>query len=122
MENLVGRAIHELGTRSMPLQPGAAAELREAAVRVLISRRFYNDAVRDTQALRARRMPRALGALHLAGRRGLPEFFDIDDTLPAAPDPAPRNATLDAPVKVEPAPDAPEPQTVVPGSMRGDGQ
>jgi len=29
--------------------------------------------------LRGRRMPRAL---HLAGRRDMPRFFDIDDTLP----------------------------------------
>jgi hypothetical protein len=36
--------------------------------------------VRDTRALRARRMPRLF---RLAGRRELPEFFDIDDTVPA---------------------------------------
>jgi hypothetical protein len=47
---------------------------------VLIARRFYNDAVRDTRALRARRMPRLL---RLAGRVELPQFFDIDDTVPA---------------------------------------
>jgi hypothetical protein len=46
---------------------------------VQIARGFYNDAVRDTRALRRRRMPRVL---HLAGRRGLPLFFDIDDTMP----------------------------------------
>jgi hypothetical protein len=44
---------------------------------VLIARRFFNDAVRDTRTLRARRMPRLL---HLAGRRALPQFFDIDDS------------------------------------------
>lgn len=48
---------------------------------MLIARRFYNDAVRDTRTLRARRMPRLL---HLAGHRALPQFFDIDDTVPAA--------------------------------------
>jgi hypothetical protein len=48
---------------------------------VLIARRFYNDAVRDTRTLRARRMPRLL---RLAGRRSLPQFFDIDDTPPVA--------------------------------------
>jgi hypothetical protein len=46
---------------------------------VLIARRFYNDAVRDTRTLRRRRLPRLL---HLAGRRELPQFFDIDDTVP----------------------------------------
>jgi hypothetical protein len=79
-ENLVGRALHELPS----LRPEAAAELREAAERVLIARRFYNDAVRDTRALRARRMPRML---RLAGHRELPQFFDIDDTIPEPPSP-----------------------------------
>ena len=51
--------------------------ISEAATRVLIARRFFNDAVRDTRTLRARRMPRLL---RLAGHRELPQFFDIDDT------------------------------------------
>lgn len=65
----------------------AVDELREAAARVPVARRFYNDAVRDTRALRARRMPRLL---RLAGRVELPQFFDIDDTPP--PDGPPRTA------------------------------
>lgn len=78
VENAIGRAVTRLvvGTE---LSPDATAELREAAVRVQVARRFYNDAVRDTRTLRARRMPRLL---HLAGRVQLPEFFDIDDTEP----------------------------------------
>ncbi|MDR1998853.1 MAG: hypothetical protein LBQ06_02775, partial [Frankiaceae bacterium] len=63
----------------------------EAGARSTIARRFYNDAVRDTRALRARRLPRAL---RLAGGRGLPQFFDIEDVpwlgaaaAPAAPAP-----------------------------------
>ncbi|MGI8678402.1 MAG: hypothetical protein ACR2LX_06920 [Jatrophihabitans sp.] len=80
-ENAVGRAVAELAAAPQPVRPDAAAELREAAARVLIARRFYNDAVRDTRALRARRLPRLF---HMAGRRGLPQFFDIDDTLPVA--------------------------------------
>jgi hypothetical protein len=79
VENAVGRALTELAASTPPVREDAAAELREAAARVLISRRFYNDAVRDTRTLRARRMPRML---HLAGRRAMPQFFDIDDTLP----------------------------------------
>ena len=55
------------------------AELREAAARVLVARRFYNDAVRDTRALRARRIPRVF---KLAGHVQMPQFFDIDDTVP----------------------------------------
>jgi hypothetical protein len=76
-ENRLGRAISELNSRHLDLPPDAVTELAEAATRVLIARRFFNDAVRDTRTLRARRMPRLL---HLAGRRDLPHFFDIDDT------------------------------------------
>lgn len=78
-ENAVGRALTDLAEREPDLGGAAAAELRETAARVQIARRFYNDAVRDTRTLRARRMPRLL---HLAGRRATPDFFDIDDTLP----------------------------------------
>jgi hypothetical protein len=78
-ENAVGRAVAELAGLPQPLRPDAAAELQEAAARVLIARRFYNDAVRDTRALRARRMPRVF---RMAGRREMPKFFDIDDTVP----------------------------------------
>lgn len=81
IENAVGRAVAELADRPETLRPEAADELSEAAARVLIARRFYNDAVRDTRALRARRMPRLF---RMAGRREMPTFFDIDDTLPSA--------------------------------------
>ena len=78
-ENAVGRAVRELAALPEPLRRDAAEELTEAAARVLIARRFYNDAVRDTKALRGRRMPRLF---RLAGHRPLPEFFDIDDSPP----------------------------------------
>jgi hypothetical protein len=78
-ENAVGRAMIDLAGQHADLSPSAVEELREAGTRVLIARRFYNDAVRDTRALRARRMPRLL---RLAGHRTMPQFFDIDDTLP----------------------------------------
>jgi hypothetical protein len=114
VENAVGRAVGELATVIDPLAPESpvaqrdeaaalAAELREAATRVLIARRFYNDAVRDTRTLRERRMPRAL---HLAGHRSMPEFFDIDDTLPPAPVPTASDATLVA--APPPRPEYPE--------------
>ena len=54
------------------------AELEAAAHQVFLARRFYNDAVRDTRALRGRRIPRLF---RLAGRRPLPRFFEIDDSL-----------------------------------------
>ncbi|MEO6503555.1 MAG: hypothetical protein ABIQ09_16805 [Jatrophihabitantaceae bacterium] len=77
MENQVGRAIAGLQQDRPRLPLDAVTELTEAATRVMIARRFFNDAVRDTRTLRARRMPRLL---HLAGRREQPLFFDIDDT------------------------------------------
>ncbi|WP_375490333.1 hypothetical protein [uncultured Jatrophihabitans sp.] len=79
-ENAVGREIRGLAAVTPPLRADASGELHEAAARVLIARRFYNDAVRDTRALRARRMPRML---RMAGRRAMPDFFDIDDTITA---------------------------------------
>lgn len=77
VENQVGRDIAGLADYRDQAPPAAVAELAEAAARVLIARRFFNDAVRDTRTLRARRMPRLL---HLAGRRELPQYFDIDDS------------------------------------------
>lgn len=78
VENAVGRAVNELARATR--HPAAADELREAAARVEVARRFYNDAVRDTRTLRSRRMPRVL---RLAGYVPMPQFFDIDDTVPA---------------------------------------
>jgi hypothetical protein len=80
VENTVGRMLTELADHSDQLRPETVAELREAAARVQVARRFYNDAVRDTRSIRSRRMPRLL---RLAGHRPMPEFFDIDDTLVA---------------------------------------
>ncbi len=87
-ENEVGRVVSDLCAGQHGLTTAAAAELRESAARVLIARRFYNDAVRDTRALRTQRMARLL---HLAGQRAMPQFFDIDDTLPAEESVSPAN-------------------------------
>lgn len=100
-ENEVGRLIAELATRKAGVRATEAGELHEACVRVGIARRFYNDAVRDTRNLRSRRMPRML---HLAGHRGLPQFFDIDDTLSF---PAPAAASSSRPMPLT-APVAPQ--------------
>ena len=86
VENQVGRAIAGLQQDRARLPADAVTELAEAATRVMIARRFFNDAVRDTRTLRARRMPRLL---HLAGRRELPLFFDIDDTSVFSDSPPP---------------------------------
>jgi hypothetical protein len=77
-ENAVGRLVLRLSGDGQRLGAAAAGELHEGAARVQVARRFYNDAVRDTRALRSRRMPRML---RLAGRRAMPQFFDIDDTV-----------------------------------------
>lgn len=77
-ENDLGRAL-----RALPagLPQDLVRDLHDAADRVVLARRFHNDAVRDTRSLRGRRMPRLL---RLGGRRPLPSFFEIDDTTPPA--------------------------------------
>jgi len=52
-------------------------ELAAAASRVSLARSFHNGAVTNAQALRRKRMVRAL---HLAGHRDVPQFFDMDET------------------------------------------
>jgi hypothetical protein len=60
------------------LAPGAPLEeLRAAASRVALARSFHNTSVKDTRAVRWRRIPRLL---RLAGHRAMPVFFEIDDT------------------------------------------
>ncbi|WP_054814370.1 NUDIX hydrolase [Nocardia arizonensis] len=64
------------------LHPQLVAELADAEARVLIARRFHNDAVRDTLALRTRRPVRVL---HLGGTAPLPTYFEITErATPAA--------------------------------------
>jgi hypothetical protein len=60
----------------------AMADVVEAAARMTLARHIYNDAVRDTLALRWRRVPRAL---RLGASRPAPRYFDIDDTPPGRP-------------------------------------
>lgn len=118
-ENLVGRAMSDLSAHRDELPHEAAVELHEAATRVVIARRFFNDAVRDTRTLRARRMPRLL---HLAGHRDLPQYFDIDDSTlfdsmftggPAGTPATPPQPTPqpNAPQPNAPQPNAPQPDT-----------
>lgn len=71
-ENAVSSALARADTRSRP--PGLIAELADAETRVMMARRFYNDAVRDTRNLAERR---AVRWLRLGGRAGLPEYFEI---------------------------------------------
>jgi hypothetical protein len=55
--------------------------LRTACGHVVLARRFYNDAVRTTQALRDRRLVRWL---RLAGTAPYPVTFEMDDLPPPA--------------------------------------
>jgi hypothetical protein len=70
-ENDLSRA---LSTVPAAAEPELAAELADAVERVLLARRFYNDAVRDTRALRAVLFTRVFG---LAGRAAMPDYFEI---------------------------------------------
>lgn len=60
-----------------PSGDASLAELQTAATRVGLARSFHNAAVKDTRAVRLRRVPRAL---RLHGHRSLPQYFEIDDT------------------------------------------
>ena len=53
---------------------GLVAELADAEARVVLARRFHNDAVRDTVALRDRRPVRWL---RLGGTAAMPTYFEI---------------------------------------------
>ncbi|MEJ2886986.1 NUDIX hydrolase [Actinomycetospora aeridis] len=83
-ENDLTRALASLDTAALPAD--LAAELADAHARVSVARRVHNDAVRDTRALRGRRMVRWL---RLAGTAPVPRYFEIaepgPDGLPAEP-------------------------------------
>ena len=59
---------------------GLIAELADAEARVVLARRFHNDAVRDTLALRERRLVRWF---RLAGTAALPTYFEIAEHVQA---------------------------------------
>ncbi len=71
-ENHVSACMAQVDTATLRAQ--VVAELADADARVMISRRFYNDAVRDTLALRGRRPVRWL---HLGGTAELPRYLEI---------------------------------------------
>ena len=61
------------------LNPELLRDLSDASARVVLARRFYNDAVRDSRSLRSRRLARLF---RLAAHRPNPAFFEIADVLP----------------------------------------
>ncbi len=71
-ENALSVELEHVDPASVPV--GLVAELADAETRVLLARRFHNDAVRDTLALRERR---AVRWLRLGGTAALPSYFEI---------------------------------------------
>lgn len=78
-ENDLSRALRQLG---LDHEAPEVAELALAAGRVGLARQFYNDAVRDTRAVRSKPIVRLL---RMSGHRAMPAYFEIDDTGLAAP-------------------------------------
>ncbi|MBA2473260.1 MAG: NUDIX hydrolase [Pseudonocardiales bacterium] len=72
VENELGRVLAVLDRGG--LESACADRLADAEQRAMIARRVYNDAVRDTLALRSHRMVRWL---RLAGTAALPRYFEI---------------------------------------------
>ena len=81
-ENLLGRELRELLSCLTGVPPALRNDLEGTIIRVGLARRFYNDAVRDTQALRRGRLARVL---RLHASRPLPRYFDIDVRLDGVP-------------------------------------
>ncbi|MGH3562855.1 MAG: NUDIX hydrolase [Mycobacterium sp.] len=71
-ENELSAALAMIDPASLPTP--LVAEVADAEARVLLARRFHNDAVRDTHALRERPLVRLL---HLGGTALLPTYFEI---------------------------------------------
>jgi len=71
-ENELSAALAIVYPASLPA--GLIAELADAEARVLLARRFHNDAVRDTLALAERPMVRTF---RLGGTAALPSYFEI---------------------------------------------
>ncbi|KAA1248450.1 NUDIX domain-containing protein [Mycobacterium simiae] len=71
-ENELSAALAMVDPASLPT--ALVAELADAEARVVLARRFHNDAVRDTLVLRERRMVRAF---RLGGKAPLPTYFEI---------------------------------------------
>src|SRR6195952_3605761 len=80
-ENDLSRA---LAGQPPVMEADLAAELLDAGERVALARSFYNDAGRETRALRAAWFTRLF---RLAGRAALPEYFEIADQIGAGTSP-----------------------------------
>ncbi|HEX2402831.1 MAG TPA: NUDIX domain-containing protein, partial [Mycobacterium sp.] len=79
-ENELSAALAVVDPVSLPV--ALVAELADAEARVLLARRFHNDAVRDTLALRERP---AVRILRLGGTATLPSYFEIAERAETSP-------------------------------------
>lgn len=79
-ENDLSAALAAVDPASLPVP--LVAELADAEARVLLARRFHNDAVRDTLALRERPVVRTL---RLGGTAALPTYFEIAERAELSP-------------------------------------
>lgn len=71
-ENEVSAALARIDDPDRP--QALVIELADAETRVMMARRFYNDAIRDTRSLADRRLVRWL---RLAGTATVPNYFEI---------------------------------------------
>src|SRR5258705_3295656 len=78
-ENELSAALTLVDPAALPV--ALVAELADAEARVLLGRRFHNDAVRDTLALRERP---AVRFLRLGGTAALPTYFEIAERAEAS--------------------------------------
>ncbi|NDK92571.1 LemA family protein [Gordonia desulfuricans] len=76
VENALSAALARVEADSRPA--ALVGELADAETRVMMARRFYNDAVRDTLALADRFLVRAL---RLGGRSTRPHYFEIVERM-----------------------------------------
>jgi 8-oxo-dGTP pyrophosphatase MutT (NUDIX family) len=79
-ENELSAALALVDPAMLPV--ALVAELADAEARVLLARRFHNDAVRDTLALRERPSVRVL---RLGGTAAVPTYFEIAERAEASP-------------------------------------
>ncbi|MFT4125473.1 MAG: NUDIX hydrolase [Gordonia sp. (in: high G+C Gram-positive bacteria)] len=75
-ENALSVALARVRPDARPV--ALVAELADAETRILLARRFYNDAVRDTRGLAERPLVRRL---RLGGHAELPEYFEISERI-----------------------------------------
>lgn len=75
-ENRLGNVLRAVEPEFGRLPQQLRLELRSITERVVLARRFYNDAVRDNRQLRGQGLSRVF---RLAARRQMPAHFDIDD-------------------------------------------